>query len=113
MREIHGWDVPPLWGSAACCCSPPWRSRRIDIWGRIRRETEAARAQYWAAEAVRRGILLTLVSDVAQAYFDLLELDRELEITRRTVDTFSSTLDLFNRRYQGRIGTLLGARDGA
>jgi outer membrane protein, multidrug efflux system len=79
----------------------------IDIWGRIRRETEAARAQYWAAEAVRRGVLLTLVSDVAQAYFDLLELDRELEITRRTVDTFSNTADLFYRRYQGGIGTLL------
>ena len=79
----------------------------IDIWGRIRRATEAARAQYLAAEAVRRGVLLTLVSDVAQAYFELLELDRELEITRYTTTNFQNTLDLFQRRYVGGIGNLL------
>src|SRR2546426_79343 len=70
----------------------------IDLWGRIRRATEAARADYLAAEAVRRGVLLTLVSDVAQAYFELLELDRELEITHSTTATFQDTADLFQRR---------------
>src|SRR5438094_1351580 len=79
----------------------------IDVWGRIRRATEAARADYLAAEAVRRGVLLTLVSDVAQAYFELLELDRELEITQGTRITFQDTVDLFQRRYVGGIGTLL------
>ena len=79
----------------------------IDLWGRIRRLTEAARANFFAAEDVRRGVLLTLVSDIAQNYFDLLALDRALEITRETTATFSSTLDLFNRRYEGGIGTLL------
>ncbi len=79
----------------------------IDVWGRIRRATEAARADYLAAEAVRRGVLLTLVSDVAQAYFELLELDRELEITHSTTITFQDTVDLFRRRYVGGIGTLL------
>lgn len=79
----------------------------IDIWGRIRRATEAARAEYLAARAVRRGVLLTLVSDVAQAYFELLELDRELEITTGTTITFQDTNDLFRRRYVGGIGTLL------
>ena len=79
----------------------------IDVWGRIRRATEAARADYLAAEAARRGVLLTLVSDVAQAYFELLELDRELEITQGTTITFQDTLDLFRRRYAGGIGTLL------
>ena len=79
----------------------------IDVWGRIRRATEAARAEYLAAEAARRGVLLTLVSDVAQAYFELLELDRELEITQGTTITFQDTLDLFRRRYAGGIGTLL------
>jgi outer membrane protein TolC len=43
-------------------------------------------------------VLLTLVSDVAQAYFDLLELDRELEITRSTTTSFQDTADLFRRR---------------
>src|SRR5262249_42556466 len=79
----------------------------IDVWGRIRRATEAARADYLGAEAARRGVLLTLVSDVAQAYFELLELDRELEITHRTRQTFQDTLDLFERRYRGGVGTLL------
>jgi multidrug efflux system outer membrane protein len=79
----------------------------IDVWGRIRRATESARAQYLAAEAARRGVLLTLTSDVAQAYFELLELDRELEITQGTTITFQDTLDLFRRRYAGGIGTLL------
>jgi multidrug efflux system outer membrane protein len=79
----------------------------IDVWGRIRRATESARAEYLAAEAARRGVLLTLVSDVAQAYFELLELDRELEITHSTTITFQDTLDLFQRRYVGGIGTLL------
>ena len=79
----------------------------IDVWGRIRRATESARAQYLAAEAARRGVLLTLVSDVAQAYFELIELDRELEITQGTTLTFQDTLDLFRRRYAGGIGTLL------
>jgi len=79
----------------------------IDVWGRIRRATESARADYLAAEAARRGVLLTLVSDVAQAYIELLELDRELEITQGTTITFQDTLDLFRRRYAGGIGTLL------
>ena len=52
-------------------------------------------------------MLLTLVSDVAQAYFELLELDSELEITHATTMTFQDTLDLFQRRYAGGIGTLL------
>jgi multidrug efflux system outer membrane protein len=79
----------------------------IDLWGRIRRATEAAEADWLAAEAARRGVLLTLVSDVAQAYFELLELDRELEITHATRITFQDTVDLFRRRYVGGIGTLL------
>src|SRR5882724_6384496 len=46
----------------------------IDVCCSVTRATEAARADYLAAEAARRGVLLTLVSDVAQAYFELLEL---------------------------------------
>jgi multidrug efflux system outer membrane protein len=79
----------------------------IDLWGRIRRATEAARADWLAAEAARRGVLLTLVSDVAQAYFELIGLDRELEVTQATRIAFQDTRDLFQRRYVGGIGTLL------
>jgi multidrug efflux system outer membrane protein len=84
----------------------------LDIWGRIRRATEAARADYLGAEAFRRGVLLTLVSDVAQAYFELLELDRELEIAHLTTETFEKTLDLFTRQYRGGVGSRLEVSRG-
>ena len=58
------------------------RAWEIDIWGRIRRSNEAAQANLLATEDFRRGVLLSLVSDVAQAYFELLELDVQLEIAR-------------------------------
>jgi len=79
----------------------------IDLWGRIRRANEAARAQLFATEYYRRGVLISLVSEVAAAYFDLLELDRELEIARASTASFQETLDLFSRRYRGGVGSKL------
>ncbi|MGZ5382178.1 MAG: TolC family protein, partial [Thermoanaerobaculia bacterium] len=75
-------------------------SWELDVWGRIHRLNEAARAQYLATEEGRRGVELSLVADVASAYFELLELDAELEISRRTRATFQDTYDLFNRRLE-------------
>jgi len=77
----------------------------IDIWGRIRRATEAARAQFLATEEVRRGLVVTLVSDVATDYFQLLELDRELAIAHESAETYQRTLDVFTQRYQGGTDT--------
>src|SRR2546422_9969607 len=77
----------------------------IDIWGRIRRATEAARAQFLATEEVRRGIVVTLVSDVGTDYFALLELDRELAIAHESAETYQRTLDVFTRRYVGGTDT--------
>jgi len=79
----------------------------IDIWGRIRRATEAARAEFLASEDTRRGVMLTLVSDVAAGYFRLLELDREREIARASAETYQQTLDLFTQRFHGGKDTLL------
>jgi outer membrane protein, multidrug efflux system len=73
----------------------------LDIFGRIRRSTEAARARYLATEEARRGVLLALVSDVAIAYFELRELDAELLIARRTTAAFQDTYDLFDRQLRG------------
>ena len=72
----------------------------IDLWGRIRRSTEAARAALFAQEDIRRGVMLTLVSDVATGYFNLLELDRELAIAQESARTYKQTLDLFTQRFQ-------------
>jgi multidrug efflux system outer membrane protein len=78
----------------------------LDLWGRIRRLNEAARAQYLASEEGRRAVQLSLISEVAAAYFDLRELDAELDVARRTTEGFANTFDLFERRLRG--GTASG-----
>jgi multidrug efflux system outer membrane protein len=82
-------------------------SWEIDLWGRIRRLSESALAQYLATEEARRGVLLSTVADVARAYFALRELDARLEIARRTTDTYGETLDLFSRQLAGGIASQL------
>ncbi|MGW8193761.1 MAG: efflux transporter outer membrane subunit [Desulforhopalus sp.] len=72
----------------------------IDFWGRIRRATEAARADLLAGEAGRRTVLLTLVSNVASNYIVLRGLDRQLEIARETAQTYSESLRIFRLRHQ-------------
>ncbi|MFL6736117.1 MAG: efflux transporter outer membrane subunit [Sphingomonas sp.] len=72
----------------------------LDVWGRIRRATEAARANMYQQEEIRRGIMLTLVSDVATGYFRLLQLDRELAIATESQGTFAKTHELFSLRFQ-------------
>jgi len=74
-------------------------SWELDIWGRIRRSTEAARATLFATEDARRGVWLSLVSDLAQAYFELLALDVQLQIARNSRDAYQYTFDLFQDRF--------------
>jgi multidrug efflux system outer membrane protein len=79
-------------------------SWELDIWGRVRNATDAARAELMATEEFRRGVVLTLVADVAQTYAELMELDVELEVARRNTVTRQGTLDLFTKRSQGGVG---------
>jgi multidrug efflux system outer membrane protein len=79
----------------------------VDIWGRIRRATEASKAEMLASDAVRRGVVLSLVTGVAQAYLELRELDLELEIANRNVQSFQSTFELFNRQFRGGVSSRL------
>jgi outer membrane protein, multidrug efflux system len=76
-------------------------SWEADLWGRIRRLNEAARAQYLATEEGRRAVLLTLNSEIATAYFDLRALDAQLDIARRSTASFQDTRNLFQRRLEG------------
>jgi multidrug efflux system outer membrane protein len=82
-------------------------SWELDLWGRIRRLNESARAEYLATEEGRRGVLLSLASDVAVAYMDLRELDGELAIAKSTTAAFQDTYDLFNRRLEGGAASAL------
>ena len=79
----------------------------LDVWGRIRRSTEAARAQLLAAEEGRRTVILTLVSAVASSYLNLLSLDRQLEIAIRTLETRGESVDLFQTKYEGGVVSAL------
>jgi multidrug efflux system outer membrane protein len=79
----------------------------MDVWGRIRRSTEAAQANLLAQEDIRRGVLLSLVTDVATGYFRLLQLDRQLAISQDSSRVFKDTFDFFNTRFQaGRDSAL-------
>lgn len=79
----------------------------VDLWGRIRRLNESARAQYLATEEARRGVMLSLLSSVASSYFQLLQLDLQLQIAQRTADSFDNSLKMFNQRLQGGVASRL------
>jgi multidrug efflux system outer membrane protein len=78
----------------------------IDLWGRIRRATEASRARFLATEDGQRVVRQTLVAQVATAYLELLELDLELEISYRTYGARSNSLALTTSRQQGGVAGL-------
>jgi multidrug efflux system outer membrane protein len=90
-------DLVGAYSSGIGILSAAWE---LDIWGRIRRATEAARADMYQQEEIRRGLMLSLVSDVATGYFRLLQLDRELAIAENAQATFAKTHELFLLRYQ-------------
>jgi outer membrane protein, multidrug efflux system len=80
---------------------------QLDLFGRLRRATEAARAQLLATEDARQTVILTLVSDVASDYFELLQLDLQLGITKETVDTQIDSVKLTNFRMEHGVATKL------
>jgi NodT family efflux transporter outer membrane factor (OMF) lipoprotein len=71
----------------------------IDFFGRLRRATEAARAEFFASEENRQFVIQTLVSDLARAYIELRALDQQLEISERTVKVREESLILVKARF--------------
>jgi|RhiMethySRZTD1v2_1073278.scaffolds.fasta_scaffold05182_6 outer membrane protein, multidrug efflux system len=82
----------------------------LDFWGRFRRSTEAARNDLLASESARRFVVTSLVSDVATAYFQLRELDLELEISKRTLASRENSLRLVKLRQQGAVASMMDVR---
>src|SRR5437867_1494278 len=78
----------------------------VDLWGRIRRANEAARAQLLATVDAQRTVRQTLVAQVATAYLDLLELDLELDIARRTYGVRTNSLELTQSRATGGVASM-------
>jgi multidrug efflux system outer membrane protein len=79
----------------------------VDVWGKIRRSIEATRAQLLARQEAQRAVILGLVGAVAEAYFDLRQVDLQIEITRRTLKTWDETVRLSRIKLsQGAISKL-------
>lgn len=82
-------------------------SWELDLWGRVRRLSESARAQFFASEEARRDVTISIVAQVAQAYFQLLALDRQLAIAQAATNSFGESLKLFSERLQGGVASKL------
>jgi multidrug efflux system outer membrane protein len=91
-------------GFLSALASASWE---IDLWGRIRRSNEAARAQYLSTEEARRGVLLTVMSDTSQAYFQYLGLKLQLAIAKENAQAFGESRKLFEQKLQGGVASLL------
>ncbi|HTL57095.1 MAG TPA: efflux transporter outer membrane subunit [Candidatus Limnocylindrales bacterium] len=79
----------------------------IDLWGRVRRMNEAARANFMATQEGRRTVMISVVSGVARAYFELLELDDQLTISRRTRNSYERTFRLFDDQHAAGLASNL------
>jgi outer membrane protein, multidrug efflux system len=85
-------------------------SFEVDLWGRLRRATEAARANLLSADENRKAVITTLISNVATQYFTLRELDAQLEIARQALATRKESLDLTASRRKYGIATDLDVK---
>lgn len=85
-------------------------SFELDIWGRLRKQTQAARADLLASEEARKAVMTTIVSDVAGSYFVLRELDLELEIARRTLTSREESLRIIKLREERGVSNMLEVR---
>jgi multidrug efflux system outer membrane protein len=118
LEALAGGNRPPFGGEQGAVAldqtflpqggfSVAWE---LDIWGRFRRATEAARAELLASEDFQAAVVLTLISDVARAYFQLRELDLELEISRQTLTSRAEYVRLTKAREEGGVATLMDVR---
>jgi outer membrane protein, multidrug efflux system len=87
-------------------------SFELDIWGRLRKQTQAARADLLASEEARKAVLTTIVFDVTGSYFVLRELDLELEIAARTLASRQESLRIIKLRQERGVSNMLEVRQG-
>ena len=76
---------------------------QIDLFGRVRRQTEAAQARVYATEQGRRGVVLSVVTSMATSYIGLRALDRQLEISQETAKNYADTARIFELRHKGGV----------
>jgi multidrug efflux system outer membrane protein len=104
MEQLTRKGLPPL-SSSVDRRDDVWEvflngNWEIDVWGKIRRATEAARAGILSSEEGRRTVILSLVAAVASTYIDLRDADREMEISRKTAEAYKESLRIFELRFK-------------
>jgi multidrug efflux system outer membrane protein len=109
-RDQRSQEVPELLRIGQPITFNQWKynatiSYEFDLWGRVRRSFEAARAQLLSTVEARHTVMLTVVTTVAANYVQLLATDRELEIAKQTLDSLQSTLTLTEQKYHGGSST--------
>jgi outer membrane protein, multidrug efflux system len=87
-------------------------SYEVDLWGKLRNATAAARADLLSSEENRKAVTTAVVSEVTTAYYDLLEFDSELEIAKRTLASREDSLKLIRNREQAGLASTLEIRQG-
>jgi outer membrane protein, multidrug efflux system len=108
QRSAQSGPIPPFeLTRGQVSASAAWN---LDFWGKYRRATEAARANLLANEWAQKQVIATLISDVAQSYFELRRLDLQLEVSRRTLKSRQQSLELTQTREQHGFSTLLDVR---
>ncbi len=86
-------------------------SWQLDVWGQIRRQLEAADADFYATIEARRGVVLMVVTSIANNYFQLRSLDEQLEISKRTLKSYQESLDYFEKQYKyGQVSQMTVAQ---
>jgi len=90
--------VGPVFNQFQATLSASWE---IDFFGKLRRQTEAARASLLSSEEGRRATILTLVASVASSYVNLLSLDRQLDIAKSTAASRAASVHVFQLRFSG------------
>jgi len=111
VSEIGARPLPPGFGPDVSDIQAGFGvAWELDVWGRLRRLNEAARAQYLATEEARRGVVITLIADVTDAYFALQTLDRQLAIAGDTRDIAVNGLRLTELRRDRGVATRLDVR---
>ena len=92
--------IDPYYNLYQGALSADWQ---IDLFGRVKRLSEAAQARVYASEQGRRGVVLSLTTSVAAAYVTLRAFDRQLDIARATAQNYAQTVNLFDLRFKGGV----------
>lgn len=101
-EESYGAVATPAFNSIQSALNLSWE---IDVWGRLRRATEAARANLYSQEEIRRTVVLTLVTGVARSYVQLRELDLSLEIAKQTLTDRQEAYRIAQARFEGELNS--------